>query len=186
MNPERAYETARVILQEANKFGSHVYFDPELEKAGLVWKDSRTGDYRIAPLKEFEGLQNGKTEPIASNVIHMQSRKPTNRFRNLYRWGTAAAACLAFAVGSWMSVKDYNQNKAARIEQQMVQQFYARHHPGLLEDGKLHSGMGMSLIDMLSDEKEAFVHGDINNPIYSNRSHLVKLAEEGRTYRAAL
>ncbi len=57
MSPERAYETAKVILEEANKFGSHVYFDQELERARLVWKDSRTGNYRIAPLKEFEGLK---------------------------------------------------------------------------------------------------------------------------------
>lgn len=58
MNPQRAYDTACVILQEANKFGTEVYFDFELAKAGLVTGNPKKGeDYKIAPLKDFEGLK---------------------------------------------------------------------------------------------------------------------------------
>ncbi len=58
MDPQRAHDTACIILREANKYGVHVYFDYELEKSGLITGNPKEGvDYKIASLKDFEGLK---------------------------------------------------------------------------------------------------------------------------------
>lgn len=57
IDPDRAYKTASIILEEANRYGTHVYFDHAIGEARLVWGDPRNEGYRIAPLKEFEGLK---------------------------------------------------------------------------------------------------------------------------------
>lgn len=56
MNPQRAYDTAAVILAEASKYGTEVYFDYALAENGLVTRDS-SGHYKISSLKDFEGLK---------------------------------------------------------------------------------------------------------------------------------
>jgi anaerobic magnesium-protoporphyrin IX monomethyl ester cyclase len=57
IDPDRAYKTAQVILEEANKYGSHVYFDEAIKESGLITGDPRDQGYRIAPLKDFEQLE---------------------------------------------------------------------------------------------------------------------------------
>lgn len=114
MDPERAYDTAIIILREANMHRSHVYFDPELERTGLVQKDSQTGKYIIAPLKEFEGLESGKSEQKSDDrIISLPCRRIPSRIKTVYKWGIAVAASLALT-GSWI----YQSNKQAEYNQE--------------------------------------------------------------------
>ena len=55
MNPDRAYATMKVILDMANQTGTRVYFDPILEKAGIISKEK--GNYVLkGSLNNFEQL----------------------------------------------------------------------------------------------------------------------------------
>jgi len=173
MTPEYSYSILEHLVEQVNektqKTGkqTQIVVDKTFER---YMQRDENGIYYLAPIEEMS-VSESEVKP----------RTLRSRIKSYIRPAIAVATSLAIAVGSWIYVKDYDQNKEARMQQQRVREFYSRYYPGLLmEDGKLPSNRGMGLIDMLADESAAFVHGDIDNAIYGNNTHLTKLAEEGR------